>query len=134
MAELKNQAELEAKAQAGKVESEWSRRLAAKEVELAKAQGDMAVLKGQLGDAERLRKSERESVVLAKEREIDALKAEAAKFETTKQLAIMQERERANETIAAKEREIGEIKPRRCGARARGHAAGELLRSSTRRR
>ena len=110
MAELKNQAELEAKAQAGKVENEWSRRLAAKEVELAKAQGDMAVLKGQLGDAEKLRKSEREAVALAKEREIDALKAEVAKFEATKQLAIMQERERAAATLAAKEREIGEIK------------------------
>ncbi len=103
-------AEFESRERIARLEREYEAKLAEKNREVEKARNEIADVKSRLENAEQLYQSKRQAEISEMNREVDKLKASLDDAENKRKMAVMEEKQRANETIMAKEREIAAVK------------------------
>lgn len=103
-------AEFESRERLAKLEREYDARLAEKSREVEKMRTEIAEMKNRLENSEQLYQSKRQAEISEMNRELDKLKASLGDAENKRKMAVMEERQRANESIMAKEREIAAVK------------------------
>lgn len=102
--------EFESRERIARLEREYEAKLAEKSREVEKARNEIAEVKSRLENAEQLFQSKRQAEISEMNREVDKLKASLDDAENKRKMAVMEEKQRANETIMAKEREIAAVK------------------------
>ena len=79
-------------------------------VALTEKEGEMARLRAEIQQIKQQSVSERELAIAAKEREIEQLRAAVNRSDSDRQIAVMQEQQKAHDSVVAKDREIAELK------------------------
>lgn len=103
-------AEFESREKIARLEREYEAKLAEKSCEVEKARSEIAEVKSRLENAEQLYQSKRQVELSEMNREVDKLKASLDEAENRRRVAVMEEKQRANEALMAKEREIAAVR------------------------
>lgn len=120
LSELNEKHAAETELEKSKVEQKFQSELGKKEQELARKDAEIdhvrteqmaeiARLKAEIANMDSLKKSEVALAKVDKDKEISDLKAQLKEYEAAKQIAIMQEKERASAVLQEKERKIEQL-------------------------
>lgn len=120
LSELSEKYHTETELEKSKVEQKFQSELGKKEQELARKDAEIdhvrteqmaeiARLKAEIANMDSLKKSEVALAKVDKDKEISDLKAQLKEYEAAKQIAIMQEKERASAVLQEKERKIEQL-------------------------
>lgn len=108
--ELHRQYEAEERARAAAADKAHQNELFRKEKALGEKDGEIARLKAQIASQDERRKLELGDAISGKEKEINDLKLSLGESRSAMQVAVLEERQKAREAVAAKETEIARLK------------------------
>ena len=110
IAELHNQQEAEEKARAATKEQAHQNELFKKDRTISEKDGEIARLKEQISAMDDRKKLEVGTAVAEKEKEIASLRAAIAQKDSAIQIAVLQEQQKAKETLQIKDAEIARLR------------------------
>ena len=110
IAELHNQQEAEEKARAATKEQAHQNELFKKDRTISEKDGEIARLKEQISAMDDRKKLEVGTAVAEKEKEIASLRAAIAQKDSAIQIAVLQEQQKAKETLQVKDAEIARLR------------------------
>lgn len=110
IAELHRQQEAEEKARAATAEQAHQNAIFKKDQAISEKDGEIARLKEQISAMSDRQKLAVGTAVADKDKEIASLKAAIAKKDSEIQIAVLQERQKANETLQGKDAEIAQLR------------------------
>ena len=106
MAELQKQHQAEQRADAMKFEQELQKKLSTKELEIGRRDSEIERLKAQLAMLSQTKELELKAELAKKEQEIARLKGTIAQGDSVRQVAVLEEQRKAQETLKAKDNQI----------------------------
>jgi len=108
--ELHKQHEAEQEAASLKADKDFQSRLNAKEVELATKEAEIQRLQSQIGGIDQVKKLELEAECTKRDKQIAELQAQLEQYGQKVKIAVMEERDKAKDSMREKEDSIVELK------------------------
>ena len=110
LSELHERHKAEQELATAKTEQAFQSQLSKKELELGAKDAEIERLKSQLAQIEAQKKTEMATALAAKDQEIAQLNSTIAQSDSKMQLAVMEERNKAQQTVQAKDNEITQLR------------------------
>lgn len=101
--------------------------LSKKDITISQKDNEISQLRSELSAMEQKKQSELTLAIAEKEREIADLKSTISQSDSSKQIAVLQEQQRAQESMRAKESEIAELKARAISDKSEASARENML-------